>query len=125
MARDIYQAFPAVTAAQPGPANRFAFHVRNGHTTALSCPQDFVPFYFSSAGQVRAEWYLRATASRRREMHYDDYAGIDVKGKLVLILRHEPQETDEHSVFDGKKFTDTRHFSAARRATPRCTARPA
>ena len=33
------------------------------------------------------------------EYHYDDYAGIDVKGKVVLVLRHEPQEYDENSVF--------------------------
>ena len=25
------------------------------------------------------------------EYHYDDYAGIDVKGKIVVVLRHEPQ----------------------------------
>ena len=29
------------------------------------------------------------------EYGYDDYAGIDVKGKIVLVLRHEPQEYDE------------------------------
>jgi outer membrane receptor protein involved in Fe transport len=26
------------------------------------------------------------------EYNYDDYAGLDVKGKIVLVLRHEPQE---------------------------------
>ena len=40
--------------------------------------------------------------------HYDDYAGIDVKDKLVLILRHEPQENDDKSVFGGKKLTAAR-----------------
>src|SRR5207247_11201167 len=28
------------------------------------------------------------------ELGYDDYAGIDAKGKIVLILNHEPQELD-------------------------------
>ena len=28
------------------------------------------------------------------ELGYDDYAGIDVKGKIVLIFNHEPQEGD-------------------------------
>ena len=45
----------------------------------------------------------------------DDYAGIDVKGKIVLVLRHEPQENDDKSVFAGK--TMTRHAEFASKAT--------
>jgi hypothetical protein len=36
------------------------------------------------------------------ELGYDDYAGIDVKGKVVLIFNHEPQEADANSIFNGK-----------------------
>lgn len=32
---------------------------------------------------------------------YDDYRGLDVKDKIVLIFEHEPQETDHHSKFNG------------------------
>jgi hypothetical protein len=39
------------------------------------------------------------------ELGYDDYAGIDVKGKVVLIFNHEPQETDTNSIFNGKGNT--------------------
>ncbi len=35
------------------------------------------------------------------ELHYDDYAGIDVLGKIVLLFDHEPQEDDARSVFNG------------------------
>ena len=35
------------------------------------------------------------------ELHYDDYHGIDAKGKIVLIFDHEPQETDPTSIFNG------------------------
>jgi Peptidase family M28/PA domain len=35
------------------------------------------------------------------ELHYDDYAGIDVKGRVVLVFNHEPQEEDPHSIFNG------------------------
>lgn len=34
---------------------------------------------------------------------YDDYAGIDVTGKAVLILSHEPQETDGSSRLNGTR----------------------
>jgi hypothetical protein len=35
------------------------------------------------------------------ELNYDDYAGIDARGKIVLIFDHEPQEADPNSVFNG------------------------
>ncbi len=39
------------------------------------------------------------------ELHYDDYAGLDARGKIVLVFNHEPQEDDENSVFNGKGNT--------------------
>lgn len=32
---------------------------------------------------------------------YDDYAGLDAKGKIVVVFEHEPQEADPTSVFGG------------------------
>jgi Peptidase family M28/PA domain/PDZ domain len=40
-----------------------------------------------------------------KKLDYDDYAGIDVKGKAVLIIRREPQLNDEKSPFAGKQTT--------------------
>ncbi len=39
------------------------------------------------------------------EFGYDDYAGVDVGGKAVLIFDHEPQEEDPKSVFHGTGLT--------------------
>ena len=39
------------------------------------------------------------------ELGYDDYAGIDAAGKIVLIFNHEPQEMDERSIFNGRGNT--------------------
>jgi len=35
------------------------------------------------------------------ELNYDDYRGIDVRGKIVLVFDHEPQENDPASIFNG------------------------
>src|SRR3954447_15444620 len=48
------------------------------------------------------------------ELGYDDYAGIDVKGKVVLIFNHEPQEMDDASVFNGRG--NTRYTNATYKA---------
>ena len=39
------------------------------------------------------------------ELGYDDYAGLEVTGKAVLVFDHEPQESDPGSVFHGTGFT--------------------
>src|SRR5207245_9672725 len=45
---------------------------------------------------------------------YDDYAGIDAKGKIVLIFNHEPQEFDDASIFNGRG--NTRYNNATSKA---------
>src|SRR6185295_12825864 len=35
------------------------------------------------------------------EYDYDDFKGVDVAGKVIMILAHEPQETDPASRFKG------------------------
>jgi len=36
------------------------------------------------------------------EYGYNDFAGIDLHGKIALVLTHEPQESDPNSLFKGK-----------------------
>ena len=39
------------------------------------------------------------------EFGYDEYAGLDVRGKAVLVIDHEPQEDDAASAFHGSGLT--------------------
>jgi len=109
------QAFPAELGARLGPANGFAY--RDGGTTqnavkqTLKEGQDFVPFTFSTNGQFTGPVVFAGYGITAKEYKYDDYAGIDVTGKIALILRHEPQENDARSVFDGKKLTSHATFT--------------
>ncbi|MFO7901646.1 MAG: M28 family peptidase, partial [Pirellulaceae bacterium] len=54
------------------------------------------------------------------KLGYDDYQNVDVEGKGVIIVRREPQQGDEESVFDGKRTTSHSYIrkktQAARRA---------
>ncbi len=45
------------------------------------------------------------------KLDYDDYAGVDVRGKAVLVLRREPQLDDEKSAFAGKMTTTYATFA--------------
>ena len=39
------------------------------------------------------------------ELSYDDYASLDVRGKIVLVFEHEPQEDSVNSPFRGQELT--------------------
>ena len=107
--KSYYQAFEATTSSTLGKSNRFAF-TTNGHSTTLRFPDDFTPFQFSPKARIAGTVVFAGYGITAPEYHYDDYANVDVKGKLILILRHEPQESDEHSVFAGKSFAQHAQF---------------
>jgi hypothetical protein len=71
----------------------------------LTVGQDFVPFSFSEALEVKAPLVFAGYGITAPEFNYDDYKGLDAKGKVAIVLRHEPQENDEKSVFAGKQMT--------------------
>jgi hypothetical protein len=109
--KDYLQAFPVTTSAQPGPANRLTVK-ENGRTETFQFQKDFTAFNFSHSGALHGTAVFAGYGITAPEYHYDDYADLDVKGRIVIILRHEPQEADEHSVFAGKAFTQHAQFTS-------------
>jgi hypothetical protein len=67
--------------------------------------EEFRPFSFSGGGSVSGGVVFAGYGITAAEYGYDDYAGLKVKDKVVLVLRHEPQEFDQNSVFSGKVYT--------------------
>src|SRR6202051_2735093 len=103
------QAFEITTSAKLGKANRFDFSTadeKGTETQTLQSGKDFVPFNFSSHGKASGGVVFAGYGITAPEYNYDDYAGIDVHGKFVVVLAHEPQEYNEKSVFEGKIYTD-------------------
>jgi hypothetical protein len=105
------QAFAVTTSAKPGPANRLTIK-ENGKTEKLQFEKDFTPLNFSHSGALTGAMVFVGYGITAPEYKYDDYAGIDAKGKIVIVLRHEPQEADEKSVFGGKQFTTHAQFAS-------------
>ncbi|HYM77418.1 MAG TPA: M28 family peptidase [Candidatus Dormibacteraeota bacterium] len=63
----------------------------------LKINQDFVPYSFSSSGEATAPIVFVGYGVTADEFHYDDYAGIDVKDKIVVAFRYEPSGFAEKS----------------------------
>jgi hypothetical protein len=61
--------------------------------------RDWVPFGFSDDGTVEAELVWAGWGITAPELGYDDYAGLDVKGKIVVVAQDFPRERDASSPF--------------------------
>ena len=54
--------------------------------------KDFTPFRASANGDVEAEAVFAGFGITAPQLKYDDYAGLDVKGKVVVIFRQLPSD---------------------------------
>jgi Zn-dependent M28 family amino/carboxypeptidase len=90
------QPFTVITGARLKSDNHFV--VQTGESkNGLKINQEFVPFSFSASGQVAAPLVFAGYGATADEFHYDDYAGLDVKDKIVVVLRYEPSGFAEKS----------------------------
>jgi aminopeptidase YwaD len=104
-----FQSFEVTTGAEVGAGNFFELG-----GTSLVIDDDFVPILFSDTADTTAPLVFAGYGISAPEFEYDDYEGIDVTDKIVVVLRHEPQEQDSESKFAGTEFT--RHASFVNKA---------
>jgi hypothetical protein len=83
------QPFTVITGARLQGGNHLAL-LEKQKKTELKLNEDYVPFSFSSSGLATAGIVFAGYGITADEFHYDDYAGVDVKDKIVLVLRYEP-----------------------------------
>jgi hypothetical protein len=108
---DYFQPFRVTTNARLGKKNRLEY-TDGAQTNRLKPDQDFRPFNFSASDHFSGQVVFAGYGITAREYNYDDYEGLDAKDKIVVILRHEPQEFDENSVFGGRVYTNHAQFES-------------
>jgi hypothetical protein len=83
---------------------------------ALSLRRDFSPFRFSSEGAFSAGVVFAGYGITDVKAEYDDYAGIDARGKVVLAMRFEPVDASGRRRIspggDVGEWSDNATFSA-------------
>ena len=103
-------AFPVALGAHMGPKNHLKFK-EPGETKSLAPTKDFLPLSFSGSGELQAGVVFAGFGITDKKDNYDDYDGVDVTGKFVLLLRHEPKENShkEHVSFADKAVNAKMH----------------
>ncbi len=88
------QSFEAPFRATLGERNALAI---GGAAAALG--KEWLPLGFSDDGTVEAEVVFAGYGISAPALGYDDYAGLDVRGKIVLVAQDFPREADASSPF--------------------------
>ncbi|MGI9457024.1 MAG: M20/M25/M40 family metallo-hydrolase [Aeoliella sp.] len=71
------------------------------HNLPLILNRDYRPLAIGGAGPLNMPLVFIGYGITAPEANYDDYASIDVSGKAVIVLRHEPRQSDANSPFNG------------------------
>ncbi len=83
------QSFTVTTGAKLKGKNQLLMQ-KGEARSELKLNQEYVPFGFSSSGTASAPLVFAGYGATAEEFSYDDYAGLDVKDKIVVVLRFEP-----------------------------------
>jgi Peptidase family M28/PA domain/PDZ domain len=94
--RGAFQQFAISTGAVLGPLNTLEITGPDGTRLTLTHARDFSAQSFGAAGAFFGELVFCGYGIDAKRAKFDEYEGIDLKGKVALIMRRSPRQTDAH-----------------------------
>jgi len=91
-----FQRFTFIDGVILGPGNRLST-AGDPARPDWAAGTDFRPLAFSSPGAVAGPVVFAGYGIVAKDLDYDDYAGVDAKDKVVLVLRYGPSGDDPQS----------------------------
>jgi hypothetical protein len=92
------QPFTFVSAVKLGEQNSFHITTPKG-SRSLKIREDFMPLAFSSSELAGGDVVCVGYGISAPELQFDSYAGVDPKGKIVMVLRGSPDGDNPHGKF--------------------------
>jgi len=83
----------------------------NAATTGV-LGQTFQPLGLGDSAKVQGPLFFAGYGITAPELSYDDYASIEARGGVVIILRKEPQGPEADKRFDGTRNTRHAYFES-------------
>lgn len=96
---DSFQEFEITDGAKLGTPNSLTFKGPGGQVLNLKVNEDFQVCSFGGAGKIDGELVFVGYGIVAKDAKYDEYANIDVKDKIVIVMRRNPQQSDPHGSF--------------------------
>jgi hypothetical protein len=96
---DPFQEFEVTTGAKLTGPNSLSLFGPDGQPVELGYDADFRTCSFGQAGEFEAGIVFCGYGIESDEPAYNDFEGLDVTGKVVIIMRRNPQQADENGMF--------------------------
>jgi Tol biopolymer transport system component len=96
---DYFQPFSFVESLHAPDGNRITLRTESGNLI-LKQGVDYIPLAFSSPGETGGGLVFAGYGIASEDPAYDSYKGLDVKGKVVVVLARRPDYRNPHSALD-------------------------
>lgn len=111
-----FQKFKMPATTKLGPADKntltlFAPAAKNWEPKVQEVGKIFNTLLAGGSNKFDGEVVFAGYGISAPDLGYDDYEGIDVKGKVVVVIRKEPQQLDANSKFNGANPSDHSLFT--------------
>jgi hypothetical protein len=93
-----FQNFSFTSGIKLGNSNSLILE-RGSRRLDLEVGKDFLPLSFSSNGEISGELVFAGYGISAPKLNYDDYSRINVKDRIVIVLRYTPVGNDPKSPF--------------------------
>lgn len=104
---DYFQPFKMTTGVSPDPSTALSA----ASDEPLKLEDDFTPMPFSAERSFDGPAVFVGYGISSEKFKYDDYAALDVKGKVVIAMRFEPHNEAGKSRFTGEDWSDEAHLT--------------
>ncbi|MBT6494163.1 MAG: aminopeptidase, partial [Planctomycetaceae bacterium] len=98
---EAFQPFTMTTGSKLGKTNTLAFTGPDGKSIDLKINGDFQTCSFGAAGKFDGGIVFGGYAIDAKDEKYQDFAEVDLKDKIVIIMRRNPQQGNPHGKFGG------------------------
>jgi len=98
-AKTYFQKYEFVAGIKLGVQNSFSATI-GGKKQEFKLDTDFRPLGFSMSGSFSGNFVFAGYGISAPDRNYDDYKGLDVKDKAVIVLRYSPASDSTRKDFD-------------------------
>lgn len=95
-----YESFSFLHGVDVGKGNKLSISRGGGQPEIILAPgADFTPLGFSSSASASGPLVFAGYGIRDSAAGYDDYAGVDAQGAIVVVMRYSPEGDVPHGRF--------------------------
>lgn len=95
-----FQEFDVIDGAELQSPNSLEFRGPDNNVVTLELGRDFQVCSFGESGAFQAPLVFAGYAIESTDPPFNDFEGVEVRGKVVIVMRRTPQQGQEQGLFD-------------------------